>query len=175
MGRARSAFGVYDRIAGSGAYPVSRHEDWRFTYIPSVGESDVQTHLDCNRLIATDGSELAGKAWRRGSHLPSGWVQGAVTAIEPWLSMASSDTAAAFIQYQKSAEQEAARILGQVNTCAREQGIQCETVTGDRDRRGGNHRDGEEQPVRFYSLCRPMAAAAWRAFCSVAKRRACSR
>jgi hypothetical protein len=107
-------------------------------------------------LIATDGSELAGSrgdgaraCQRLGEKITP------VTAIEPWLSMASSDTAAAFMQFQKSAEQEAARILGQVSVCAREQGIQCETATGDRNRRGGNHRDGEEQAERFNCYVAP--------------------
>jgi len=51
----------------------------------------------------------------------------AVTAIEPWLSIASSDTAAAFMEYQK--ERDAARILGKVGTTAKMHGVQCETIT----------------------------------------------
>ena len=82
-------------------------------------------------LIATDGSELAGKAVAAGLALAKrmGAKVTAVTAIEPWLSIASSDTAAVFMEYQKAAEHAAARILGQVSTAAQEHGVQCETVT----------------------------------------------
>jgi len=82
-------------------------------------------------LIATDGSELAGKAVAAGLELAKllGAKVTAVTAIEPWLSIATSDTAAAFMEYQKAAEQDATRILGQVSMAAREHGVQCETVT----------------------------------------------
>jgi nucleotide-binding universal stress UspA family protein len=82
-------------------------------------------------LIATDGSELAGKAVTAGLALAKrlGAKVTAVSAIEPWLSIASSDTAAAFMEYQKAAEQDVARILGQVSTTAREHGVKCETIT----------------------------------------------
>jgi len=82
-------------------------------------------------LIATDGSELAGKAVATGLELAKrlGAKITVVTAIEPWLSIASSDTAAAFMQYQKAAEQDAVRILAQVSAAAQQQGVQCETVT----------------------------------------------
>jgi nucleotide-binding universal stress UspA family protein len=82
-------------------------------------------------LIATDGSELAGKAVTAGLALAKrlGAKVTAVSAIEPWLSIASSDTAAAFMEYQKAAEQDVARILGQVSTTAQEHGVKCETVT----------------------------------------------
>src|SRR4029450_13990239 len=82
-------------------------------------------------LIATDGSELAGKAVTAGLTLAKrlGAKVTAVSAIEPWLSIASSDTAAAFMEYQKAAEQDVARILGQVSTTAQEHGVKCETVT----------------------------------------------
>ena len=58
-------------------------------------------------LIATDGSELAGKAVSAGLMLAQrlGAEVTAITAIEPWLSIASSDTEAAFMEYQKAAEQ----------------------------------------------------------------------
>jgi nucleotide-binding universal stress UspA family protein len=81
-------------------------------------------------LIATDGSELAGKAVATGLALAKrlGAKITVITAIEPWLSIASSDTAAAFMQYQKAAEQDAARVLGQVSAAAKEQGVQCETI-----------------------------------------------
>jgi nucleotide-binding universal stress UspA family protein len=82
-------------------------------------------------LIATDGSELAGKAVATGLALAKRLDAKvtAITAIEPWLSIASSDTAAAFMQYQRAAEEEAGHILGQISTSAREQGTECETVT----------------------------------------------
>jgi nucleotide-binding universal stress UspA family protein len=82
-------------------------------------------------LIATDGSELAGKAVTTGLALAKqlNAKVTAITAIEPWLSIASSDTAAAFMEYQKAAEQDAARILGELSTTAQAQDINCETVT----------------------------------------------
>jgi nucleotide-binding universal stress UspA family protein len=82
-------------------------------------------------LIATDGSELAGKAVATGLELAKrlGAKVTVLTAIEPWLSIANSDTAAAFMEYQKSAERDAAHNLGQVSAAAQEQGVQCETVT----------------------------------------------
>ena len=80
-------------------------------------------------LIATDGSELADKAVATGLALAKGLETKvtAGTAIEPWLSIASSDTAAAFMEYQK--ERDAARILGKVGTTAKMHGVQCETIT----------------------------------------------
>ena len=82
-------------------------------------------------LIATDGSELAGKAVAAGLVLAKrlGAKVAAVTAIEPWPMIVSSDTAAAFMAYQKAAEHDAERILNQVGTTAQEHGVQCETVT----------------------------------------------
>jgi nucleotide-binding universal stress UspA family protein len=82
-------------------------------------------------LIATDGSELAGKAVAAGLALAKrlGAKVTAITAIEPWLSIASSDTAAAFTAYQEAAEHDAARILGQVSTVAQEHSVECETIT----------------------------------------------
>jgi nucleotide-binding universal stress UspA family protein len=82
-------------------------------------------------LIATDGSELAGKAVATGLAVAKqlGAKVTVVTAIEPWLSIANRKTVAAFMEYQKAAEHHAARILSQVSAAAREQGVQCETVT----------------------------------------------
>jgi nucleotide-binding universal stress UspA family protein len=61
-------------------------------------------------LIATDSSQLAGKAVEAGLALRKrlGTKVTAVTAIEPRLSIASSDTAAAFMEYQNAAEHDAA-------------------------------------------------------------------
>ena len=82
-------------------------------------------------LIATDGSELAGKAVATGLELAKrlGARVTVLTAIEPWLTIANSDTAAAFMEYQKAAESDAVRILGQVSAAAQEQGVQCATMT----------------------------------------------
>jgi nucleotide-binding universal stress UspA family protein len=82
-------------------------------------------------LIATDGSELAGKAVAAGLELAKlvGAKVTALSAIEPWLSIATSDTAVAFTEYQRAAEKDAARILGKVSLAARECGVECEAVT----------------------------------------------
>jgi nucleotide-binding universal stress UspA family protein len=83
-------------------------------------------------LIATDGSELAGKAVAAELALAKrvDAKVTALTAIEPWLSIAgSANNAVAFVEYQKAAEQDAARILGEVSTEAKKQGIQCDAIT----------------------------------------------
>jgi nucleotide-binding universal stress UspA family protein len=83
-------------------------------------------------LIATDGSELAGKAVAAGLALAKGLGSKvtAVTAIEPWPPfIATSDVAAVFMEYVKAAEHEAARTLRRVSATAQEDGVQCETVT----------------------------------------------
>jgi nucleotide-binding universal stress UspA family protein len=83
-------------------------------------------------LIATDGSELAGKAVATGIKLAS-LLKAKVTAVkatEPWASMALGETALAFPveDYEKAAAEEAARILGAVSDAAKKQGVACETV-----------------------------------------------
>jgi len=85
-------------------------------------------------LIATDGSELAGKAVAAGLALAKQLDAKvtAVTVIEPWPSIAKHiaiSHAAAFMEYQKAAKHDAARILGEVNRTAQNLGVQCETVT----------------------------------------------
>ena len=81
-------------------------------------------------LIATDGSELAGKAVTAGLALAKqlGAKATAVTAIDPWTGIVTSEAAVTFMEYQKAAVQDATRILDQVSKTARAQGIQCETV-----------------------------------------------
>jgi hypothetical protein len=44
------------------------------------------------------------------------------------LSIASSDTAEAFMEYQKAAEQDVARIVGEVSTTAKKHGVQYDVV-----------------------------------------------
>ena len=83
-------------------------------------------------LIATDGSELAGKAVTAGLALAKQLNANvtAVTATEPWTAMVTGEAALAFPveEYEKSAAEDAARILGEVSTTAKAQGVQCETV-----------------------------------------------
>src|SRR5581483_4603078 len=66
-------------------------------------------------LIATDGSELAGKAVTTGLKLAKALASKvtAVTATEPWTEMVT---------------EEAARILGDVSAAAKAAGVACETV-----------------------------------------------
>jgi len=83
-------------------------------------------------LIATDGSELAGKAVDTGLKL-AGLLKAKVTAMnasEPWSAMATGEAALAFPvdDYEKAAAEEAARILGAVSEAAKKQGVACETV-----------------------------------------------
>jgi nucleotide-binding universal stress UspA family protein len=84
-------------------------------------------------LIATDGSELAGKAVAAGLALAKalGARVTVVTATEPWTAM-SNGGAIAFDfpieEYERSAAEEAKRILSSVLTQAQQMEVACETV-----------------------------------------------
>jgi nucleotide-binding universal stress UspA family protein len=84
-------------------------------------------------LIATDGSELAGKAVDAGMELAR-LLEARVTAMtatEPF-SAAVGDAAPAFVfpidEYDKAASENAARILADVSAVAQKKGVACETV-----------------------------------------------
>jgi nucleotide-binding universal stress UspA family protein len=83
-------------------------------------------------LIATDGSELAGKAVTTGLTLAKtlGAKATAVNATEPWTAMVTGEAALAFPieEYEKSAAENAAKILSEVSAAAKKQGVACETV-----------------------------------------------
>jgi nucleotide-binding universal stress UspA family protein len=84
-------------------------------------------------LIATDGSELAGKAVDAGLELARllGARVTAVKASEPWSAMAATGEAALAFpvdEYEKGAAEDAARVLGAVSAAAKKQGVACETV-----------------------------------------------
>ena len=83
-------------------------------------------------LIATDGSELAGKAVTTGLALAKQLKAKvtAVTASEPWTSMVTGEAAFAFPveEYEKAAAENATRILGEVSAAAKIQDVACETV-----------------------------------------------
>ena len=74
-------------------------------------------------LIATDGSELAGKAVAAGFDLASslGAKVTAVTVTEPWTAIVTGEAAFGFPveEYEKSANETASRILSGVSTLAR--------------------------------------------------------
>jgi nucleotide-binding universal stress UspA family protein len=125
-------------------------------------------------LIATDGSELAGKAVAGLAPAKRLGEVTAVTAIEPWLSIASSDTAGAFMEYQKAAEHAAVRILGQVTTVALEHGVQCETVTVTEAAAEAIIETANSKQCDLIVMS-SHGRAALLAFCSAAKRCACSR
>jgi nucleotide-binding universal stress UspA family protein len=84
-------------------------------------------------LIATDGSELAGKAVAAGLALAKslGARATAVSASEQWTAM-SNGGAIAFDfpieQYERKAADDAERILGEVLTQAQQIGVRCETL-----------------------------------------------
>ena len=83
-------------------------------------------------LIATDGSELAGKAVTAGLALAK-TLNAKVTAInatEPWTAMVTGEAALAFPieEYEKSAEENAAKMLAEVSAAAKKQGVACDTV-----------------------------------------------
>jgi nucleotide-binding universal stress UspA family protein len=84
-------------------------------------------------LIATDGSDLAGKAVTAGLELAKQLKAKvtAITATEPWYAMVTGDAAAfAFPveEYEKSGAENAARILSAVSAAAKKQDVPCETV-----------------------------------------------
>jgi len=83
-------------------------------------------------LIATDGSELAGHAVAVGFDLAQrlGAQVTAVTVTEPWTALVTGDTSFGFPvdEYEKSADESAARILSGVGKLARKADIACATV-----------------------------------------------
>jgi nucleotide-binding universal stress UspA family protein len=83
-------------------------------------------------LIATDGSELAGRAVTAGLELAGtlGAKVTAVTATEPWPAMAGGEPALSFPieDYERAAAEHAARVLSGVSEAARKAGVACETL-----------------------------------------------
>ena len=83
-------------------------------------------------LIATDGSELAGKAVATGLQLAKalGAKVTAVTVTEAWAAMVPGEGAFVFPveEYERAAAQNAARILADVAAQAQKLGVACETV-----------------------------------------------
>src|SRR5437764_15487285 len=84
-------------------------------------------------VIATDGSELAGKAVAHGLALAKalGARVTAVTVTEPLPSLVTGDAsvvALPFEDYEQAAAAHAARILGAVTTAAKTGGVPCEVV-----------------------------------------------
>jgi nucleotide-binding universal stress UspA family protein len=80
-------------------------------------------------LIATDGSELAGKAVDTGLGLAKalGAKVTVVTATEPWTSMVTGEPAIVFPveEYERAAAERAGRILAGVAAAAQRQGVAC--------------------------------------------------
>jgi nucleotide-binding universal stress UspA family protein len=85
-------------------------------------------------LIATDGSELAGKAVAAGLALAKELKSKvtAVTATEPWSAMASEPALVFPIEeYRKASVEAGMRVLSGVAAAAAEAGVACETVRVD--------------------------------------------
>ena len=85
-----------------------------------------------NILIATDGSELALKAVDQGLALAKALnaKATAITATEPWTSVASVELGMAFPidEYEKACAEGAAKILGVVSKQAEKVGVACQTL-----------------------------------------------
>jgi nucleotide-binding universal stress UspA family protein len=83
-------------------------------------------------LIATDGSELAGRAVTTGFALAKALKARvtAVTATEPWSAMVMGEPALVFPieEYEKAAAENAGRILSGVTSSAEAAGVKCETI-----------------------------------------------
>jgi nucleotide-binding universal stress UspA family protein len=87
-------------------------------------------------LVATDGSELAGKAVMAGLELAKS-LNARTTALnvtEPWSATVTGDPVLMFptIDYDKAAAENALHILSAVSSAANKAGVACETlhVTG---------------------------------------------
>ncbi len=83
-------------------------------------------------LIASDGSELAGRAVEQGLTLAKtlGSKVTAVTVTEPWTAAVSGEWAVAFPveEYEKAAAANAQKILKSVSEAAARVGVECEAV-----------------------------------------------
>lgn len=83
-------------------------------------------------LIATDGSELAGKALTRGIELAKsiGARVTIVTVTEPFSASVPAEVAIVYPveQYELAAEQSASKILSDASSVAAREGVRCETV-----------------------------------------------
>ena len=83
-------------------------------------------------LIATDGSELAGKAVAAAFELARqlGAQVTAVTVTEPWMATVTSEAVFRFPvdEYEKSATESASRVLSGVSKLSRKADIHCSTV-----------------------------------------------
>jgi len=83
-------------------------------------------------LIASDGSELAGRAVEQGLTLAKtlGSKVTAVTVTEPWTAAVSGEWAVAFPveEYEKAAAANAQKILKSVSETAARFGVECEAV-----------------------------------------------
>jgi nucleotide-binding universal stress UspA family protein len=83
-------------------------------------------------LIATDGSELAGKAVAAGFDLARqlGAQVTVVTVTEPWTAFVSGEVTFGFPvdEYAKTADESASRILSGVSKLARKADVHCATV-----------------------------------------------
>ena len=83
-------------------------------------------------LIATDGSELAGKAVATGFDLARQLAAQVtvVTVTEPWTAFVTSETTFGFPvdEYEKTANESASRILSGASKLARKADIHCATV-----------------------------------------------
>jgi nucleotide-binding universal stress UspA family protein len=92
----------------------------------------METGMYKHILIATDGSELAGKAVATGLALAKalGAKVTAINATEPWTAMVTGEAALAFPveEYEKSSAENAAKILSEVTASAKKQGVACDTV-----------------------------------------------
>lgn len=83
-------------------------------------------------LIATDGSELAGKAISQGVELAKG-IGARVTVVtvtEPFSASVPAEVAIVypFEEYERAAEQSANKILSDASSVAAREGVCCETV-----------------------------------------------
>lgn len=83
-------------------------------------------------LIATDGSELAGKAVKQGLAMAKALNAKAtvMTVTEPWAAIAPGEIAMTFPvdEYEKGCTEQAARILAEASNQAKSEGVVCNVM-----------------------------------------------
>jgi hypothetical protein len=109
-----------------------------------------------NILVATNGSDLAGKAVEQGVLFAKeiGAKITAMTVIEPFhlLSVAPSQLEYTPIEYKKHAEAHANKVLGIVSASAKSAGVACDTLHVEHEQvLSGNHRSRHSAKMRFDS------------------------
>ena len=112
--------------ASSRRTAYQRRLSFRSRSQPAAGKKPMYKHI----LIATDGSELAGKAVIAGLELAKHLKSKAATVTEPWTAIVTGEAALSFplAEYDQSVAENAARILAAVSDLAKNSDVDCAGV-----------------------------------------------